>query len=177
MQLDAAVMHGPTHNAGAVACLENIVHASAVARLVMERTDHVLLVGRGAYEFARAHGFPDTNLLTDESRKTWLKWKEELSPDDDWLQPPAPEKKSSRLDAKNARLERTLAYVRALEAQGILGGYNLTPYYPQLGHAILVCATETKTEADLKNYAFHMERIISKRRLDPPCAVKANPSA
>ena len=66
--------------------------------------------------------------------------------------------------------------LRALEAQGILGGYNLTPYYPQLGHAILVCATETKTEADLKNYAFHMERIISKRRLDPPCAVKANPS-
>jgi glycine dehydrogenase subunit 1 len=67
--------------------------------------------------------------------------------------------------------------LRALEAQGILGGYNLTPYYPQLGQSILVCATETKTEADLKHYAFHMERIVSKRRLDPPCAVKVNPSA
>ena len=67
--------------------------------------------------------------------------------------------------------------LRALEAQGILGGYNLTPYYPELGQALLICATETKTEADLKNYAFHMERIVSKRRLDPPCAVKVNPSA
>jgi len=67
--------------------------------------------------------------------------------------------------------------LRALEAQGILGGYNLAPQYPELGQAILVCATETKTEADLKNYAFHMERIVSKRRLDPPCAVKTNPSA
>ncbi len=54
VQLDAACMHGPTHNSGAVACIENILHPSEVARLVMERTDHCLLVGSGAYEFARA---------------------------------------------------------------------------------------------------------------------------
>jgi len=67
--------------------------------------------------------------------------------------------------------------LRALEAQGILGGYNLATYYPELGQAILVCATETKTAADIENYAFHMERIVSKRRLDPPCAIKVNPPA
>lgn len=65
--------------------------------------------------------------------------------------------------------------LRGLEAQGILGGYNLTPHYPALGEAMLVCATETRNADDIENYAFHLERIISKRRLDPPCAVKADP--
>jgi glycine dehydrogenase subunit 1 len=65
--------------------------------------------------------------------------------------------------------------LRALEGQGILGGYNLTQHYPELGEAILVCATETRGHEDIDKYTFHMERIISKRRLDPPSAVKANP--
>jgi glycine dehydrogenase subunit 1 len=65
--------------------------------------------------------------------------------------------------------------LRALEGQGILGGYSLTQHYPQLGEAILVCATETRVPQDIDSYALHMERIISKRRLDPPCAVKAEP--
>jgi glycine dehydrogenase subunit 1 len=62
--------------------------------------------------------------------------------------------------------------LRALEAQGIIGGYNLTEHYPELGQAILVCATEPRTAADIEKYAFHLERIVSKRRLDPPCAIK-----
>ena len=65
--------------------------------------------------------------------------------------------------------------LRALEAQGILGGYDLTEHYPHLGQSLLVCATETRTQEDIEQYAFHLERIVSKRRLDPPCAVKANP--
>lgn len=65
--------------------------------------------------------------------------------------------------------------LRGLEAQGILGGYNATPQYPQLGETILVCATEMRTAEDIDNYALHMQRIISKRRLDPPRAVKATP--
>ncbi|GMR20118.1 MAG: aminomethyl-transferring glycine dehydrogenase subunit GcvPA [Gammaproteobacteria bacterium] len=64
--------------------------------------------------------------------------------------------------------------LRALEAQGIIGGFDLKEYYPELGDAILVCATETRTPEDITQYAFHMERIISKRRMDPPCAVKAS---
>jgi N4-(beta-N-acetylglucosaminyl)-L-asparaginase len=83
-------MHGPTHNSGAVACIENILHPSAVARLVMERTDHCMIVGRGAYEFARQHGHPHVELLTDAARKIWLRWKETMSDGDDRL-PPRPE--------------------------------------------------------------------------------------
>jgi glycine dehydrogenase subunit 1 len=64
--------------------------------------------------------------------------------------------------------------LRAMEAQGILAGVNLTVDYPELGEAILVCATETRTGADFDQYALQLERIISKRRLDPPCAQKVS---
>lgn len=88
VELDAAVMHGPTHRAGAVASIRNIKHPAQVALKVLRRTDHVLLVGVGALEFARAHGFPEEDLLTDKSRRIWLKWKETLSEQDDWLPDP-----------------------------------------------------------------------------------------
>jgi len=88
VELDAAVMHGPTHRAGGVAGLRNIRHPAQVAKLVMDRSDHVLLVGEGALKFARAHGFREENLLTERSRKIWLYWKETLSNRDDWLPPP-----------------------------------------------------------------------------------------
>jgi N4-(beta-N-acetylglucosaminyl)-L-asparaginase len=58
VELDASVMHGPTHGGGAVASIRNIMHPAAVARMVMKRTDHCLLVGEGALKFAKAHGFP-----------------------------------------------------------------------------------------------------------------------
>ncbi len=87
VQLDASFMDGSTYSAGAVACLEKIRTPSSVARLVMQHTDHVLLTGQGALDFAKARGFSEENLLTEKARKIWLRWKEELSPSDDWGQP------------------------------------------------------------------------------------------
>lgn len=87
VQLDSSFMDGKTYSAGAVACLENIKTPSSVARLVMQHTDHVLIVGAGALEFARAWGFKEENILTEKARKIWLRWKEELSPTDDWGAP------------------------------------------------------------------------------------------
>ncbi len=88
VELDACVMHGPTHRAGAVAGLRNIRNAASVAKLVMQRTDHVLLIGEGALRFAKAHGFKEEDLLTDQARQMWLQWKETCSDKDNWLPPP-----------------------------------------------------------------------------------------
>jgi glycine dehydrogenase subunit 1 len=63
--------------------------------------------------------------------------------------------------------------LRALRAQGILGGYALGRDDPALADAILVCATETKTAGDLDRYAQQLERILGRRREAPPCAYKS----
>ena len=85
MELDACCMDGTRGLGGAVAGIRNIMHPSQVALKVLERTDHVLLVGHGAYRFARAHGFKHEDLLTEDARKRWLRWKENLSDRDDWV--------------------------------------------------------------------------------------------
>jgi N4-(beta-N-acetylglucosaminyl)-L-asparaginase len=77
VELDASVMHGRTHGGAGVAGLRNIVHPAAVARTIMKKTRHVLLVGDNALKFAKEQGFPETDLLTPETRRAWLAWKEE----------------------------------------------------------------------------------------------------
>ena len=87
VQLDASCMHGPTKRAGAVGSLEEIATPAAVAKAVMDHTDHIFLVGAGAKKFALEMGFKEQNLLTDASREMWLRWKSKLNPNDAWLDP------------------------------------------------------------------------------------------
>lgn len=89
VELDAGVMDGKTRRGAGVAGLRNVRHPSKVARLLLEQTDRVLLVGQGALQFARANGFAEENLLTDAARRIWLHWKRIRSKIDDWRESPA----------------------------------------------------------------------------------------
>src|SRR5215212_8974602 len=81
VQLDSSVMHGPKKQAGAVGALEGVRTPSLVARAVMDATDHHLIVGKGAQEFARNMGFKiEDDLNTENSRKQWLEWKRRSDP-------------------------------------------------------------------------------------------------
>lgn len=71
--LDACIMD-EFSNIGSVACLEHIKHPISVARAVMEKTPHVMLVGNGALQFALSQGFKKENLLVEESEKEWKEW-------------------------------------------------------------------------------------------------------
>src|SRR3954470_23636412 len=71
--LDACVMD-ENGRAGSVACVENIIHVAALARKVMEKTPHVMLVADGALQFALDNGFEKQTLLTPESEKAWREW-------------------------------------------------------------------------------------------------------
>ena len=82
VQLDASCMHGPKKRAGAVASIEGVRTPSLVAKAVMELTDHHLLVGQGAQDFARQVGFKiEDDLNTENSRKKWLEWKRRTDPE------------------------------------------------------------------------------------------------
>ena len=72
--LDACIMDN-NNNCGSVSFLQNIKNPISVARLVMENTPHIMLSGKGAYDFAIKNGFKRENLLTEKSKNDWLKWK------------------------------------------------------------------------------------------------------
>ena len=82
VQLDSCCMHGPLKRAGGVACLEGVRTPSKVAHLIMQMTDHHLLVGSDAQAFARQMGFAiETDLNTENSRRKWLEWKRRVDPE------------------------------------------------------------------------------------------------
>ncbi|HIP88785.1 MAG TPA: asparaginase [Thermococcus paralvinellae] len=78
VEMDAAIMRGKTLEAGAVASIWGVKNPISVARKVMEKTDHVLLVGEGAVKFARIMGFDEYNPITEERREQWKKLREKL---------------------------------------------------------------------------------------------------
>jgi len=123
VELDASVMYGPTHSSGAVASIQHIKNPSKIARLVMERTTHCLLVGKGALKFALAHGFKKEDLLTDKAREAWVRWKETLSDKDNWL--PAEIKKLPEALQPAMMTHGTINCI-ALDAQGRLAGVTTT---------------------------------------------------
>ena len=183
VELDAAVMHGPTHGGGAVAALRNIMHPAAVARMVMKRTDHCLIVGEGALKFARAHGFPETELLTDEARQIWLHWKETNGKDSDWIAPP-----NSELDPEIRKFfgsrEHGTLHCSALDTHGHLGCVTTTSglFYkipgrvgdsPILGAGLFLdntvgsAGSTGRGEANLLNLSSHTIVEAMRRGIEP----------
>ncbi|MFT5368724.1 MAG: N4-(beta-N-acetylglucosaminyl)-L-asparaginase [Candidatus Latescibacterota bacterium] len=77
VEVDAAIINGRTLGYGAVTGLKNIINPTALARLVMEKTDHVMLTAQGALKFAQEQGFQECNMLTDAAHEAWQKWKTE----------------------------------------------------------------------------------------------------
>ncbi len=186
VELDAAVMHGPTHGGGAVASLRNIMHPAAVARLVMKRTDHCLLVGEGALKFARMHGFPEIDLLTDEARKIWLYWKETNSKDDDRIPPPPDEVDPvvKKFFGEKYVREHGTIHLSALDTHGDLGCTTTTSglYYkipgrvgdsPILGAGLFLentigsAGSTGRGEANLLNLSSHTIVDALRRGLSP----------
>lgn len=184
VELDACVMHGPTHKAGAVAALRNIRNPSSVAVLVMRRTDHVLLVGEGALRFAKAHGFQEEELLTDDARRLWLHWRETHSDIDDWLAPEADEEAArwrQRYDPH--RVYGTITCM-ALTADGNLAGCTSTSGLaykipgrvgdsPIIGAGLYVdndvgaCGSTGRGEANLQNCSCFMIVEFMRRGMTP----------
>lgn len=102
VQLDSCCMHGPTKRAGGVAALEGVRTPSRVAQAVMRQTDHHLLAGAGAREFARLLGFTiEEDLNSEHSRRLWLEWKRRSDPLHD-LDPAARRQALQRVDAEMA---------------------------------------------------------------------------
>lgn len=127
VELDSCCMHGPTYATGAVAGLRGIKTPSKIARLVMQRTDHVLLVGQGALRFAKAHGFKEEQLLTDKARRIWLRWKETHSDRDEWIPAEVPDDSQSSSSSWREYLY-TYGTINcdALDANGNISGVTTT---------------------------------------------------
>lgn len=87
VELDAVIMDGTRHRAGAVCALRMIKNPISVARLVLEKTRHTTLAGEGAYEFALKMGFEPQTLLTPQSLKTWQDWKADPHHKTYWVNP------------------------------------------------------------------------------------------
>lgn len=85
VELDASVFDGPRHKAGAVAGLRRVRSAARVALQVLRRTDHNLIVGDGALDFAKRMGFAEEELLTPEGKAAFEAWRRDPARPSAWL--------------------------------------------------------------------------------------------
>ena len=112
VQLDSSCMHGPKKRAGAVAAIVGVRTPSLVARAVADLTDHHLIVGKGAQDFARNLGFKiEDDLNTPHSRELWLEWKRRIDPSH------YPDPKTRAEAGDRAR--------RAMVAEGLIDGEHV----------------------------------------------------
>jgi N4-(beta-N-acetylglucosaminyl)-L-asparaginase len=124
VQLDASCMHGPRKRAGAVAAIEGVRTPARVAQAVMDHTDHHLLVGQGAQDFARAMGFAvEADLNTEKSRQQWLEWKRRVDPAH-WLDP------AKRVE-ENRRVWREMVAEGLIDANHAWGTINCDGITPK----------------------------------------------
>lgn len=123
VQLDACVMDGRTLACGAVAAVENIRHPAALARRVMERTPHILLVGEGAKIFAIQQGFTLDNLNTPQSLAEWERGRPKRARS---VERRAPSASHSTLHAPRSDDNHDTVAVLALDQKGNLGGVCTT---------------------------------------------------
>jgi N4-(beta-N-acetylglucosaminyl)-L-asparaginase len=119
--LDACIMD-ENGGCGSVMCIEHIMHPVSVARLVMDKTPHVVLAGEGALQFALQNGFKKQNLLTAKSEKDWKEWlkKAEYKPvaniENMLYQKKKPE------DMPGGKKNHDTIGILAMDAKGNLGG-------------------------------------------------------
>lgn len=130
VECDAAVMDAQTHAVGAVGAIRNIRHAGALALAVMRHCDHSLLVGEGALAFARTHGFPEEDLVTESSRAAWQRWIEAGSPSHQTTGPLSDEDRWENLDTHGDRPDfpttTGTVHCSVLDTEGRLGSCTST---------------------------------------------------
>lgn len=120
VQLDASCMHGPKKRAGAVAAIEGVRTPSLVARAVADLTDHHLIAGKGAQDFARAVGFDiEADLNTERSRRLWLEWRRRVDPEH-WLDPDGPARKPPQHERDPGFAARALEAGRSMVRDGLI---------------------------------------------------------
>jgi len=119
--LDACIMD-ETGGCGSVMCLEHIIHAISVARMVMEKTPHVVLVGDGALQFALANGFKKENLLTPASEKAWKEWLKSSKYEPIINIENQPYRKKTSSDMPGGKNNHDTIGMVALDANGNMGG-------------------------------------------------------